>query len=430
MILDMDLDTDPNTPYNTTYELTGGEEYTQEELYDEIQKYNTDKCDECNDTLWYSDPDGVNSVLNNLITKSGVNYSKVIKTDCESAMHDTLYWISHRKYPGLTTIYEGYHWVTLVGFKADKKPEHLANGIDTVKLETIYYHDPNSALTTYEAIDAETWYKKNDSRYNNYWGKPIDVSCGAHSTEKSKWQGKYLSIIEPPLGTGKAVAKKHIIKAGGAAPTDIKTKARQLIKDLRLYEDLPYKMLKGLYVEKPSVEMIQKPMKVGGDNPYILIPFKKKSEEYYRIGMTLTNDLKFRTLAAYKLPVRYYSQTEAKAKVVEMVTNEIKEDYPLTEKATITITSAKLMPWVENRLGKRGGEYIVSHYLPRWEISYEYEVTTTEKDRYGRPQKIIIKHTGTGTKTIPQDVAPEPCSMLLLGSGLLGLACLGRRKKR
>jgi DNA-binding beta-propeller fold protein YncE len=286
------------------------------------------------ESQWDTDPVGLAKAMNTLCPPIG-SWSVRSRTDEEELMHSVAYWFTKNNYPaaGLmsTTTHNSYlahseHWVAIRGIITDLDPTTNPS----VTLEHVWFNDPavdlgDPALVRF--VTGTTWYSE-----------MFPVSKAG-----STYIGKHVAIIEPPVFTGKAIAKMPVLIGKLITPDDAKKYATRWIKEYKLTEYESYKMLK----EATSLE----PMLVNAEHGgYYIIPYTNSPDKKLASAAIIVNAYTgdFEEVGSFA-PISYLSKQQATSVAITQLGKNAK------------ITKAELIYPL--------GERIVSRYFPIWKVT-------------------------------------------------------------
>lgn len=162
--------------------------YAQVDVWNVIQANNSTLAA---DALWATDPHGLTACMNLLSNPAGVHWSEFANSSRDVVLFDTLYWMNRRHFPSPVLINRGGHWIDIVGYVTDVEP---VSG-STPVLQSISVNDPEPHnVGTSTTFSAAQW-------FGGPWNGDVMYS--------GSWFGKYVTVVEPPIGEGKVIVRKE-----------------------------------------------------------------------------------------------------------------------------------------------------------------------------------------------------------------------------
>lgn len=257
------------------------------------------------ETVWDTDPVGLKEAMKDLCPPAGT-WVVYAKEDPQKLMHSVAYWMTENNYPAAvllnTLSHNSYtqhaeHWVAIRGVITDKDPTQNS----TVNLEFVWFNDPAPPNlgdpVVVRFISGSDWYSEFQS---------VTKTGSAYS-------GKYVAVIEPPEFRGIAVAHLQVVKGRIIPPREALEYATRWIKEYKIYEIEPYRILKKA---KPL-----KPLLVNKDYAgYYIIPFALEERSRLAHAALLVNayDGSFKEIGKFK-PVEYMPKEKAIRTAVEYI---------------------------------------------------------------------------------------------------------------
>lgn len=152
----------------------------QTTIYGVIQTYNTEVS-----LGWYCDPKGMEAALEETVVYStDGTWSDYSNTNKNDALVSMLYWMDRKQYLAMASIGSYEHWVAVAGFSIAGTSSPPSSG--TVNLQWLCFHDPLASNPSSCVVSGNTWLTD-----TAYWGV-------SHNRPGSAWDGKYITIVEPP----------------------------------------------------------------------------------------------------------------------------------------------------------------------------------------------------------------------------------------
>ncbi len=328
----------------------------QEDVWMAIQGYKAE-------TIWDTDPIGLKEAMKHLCPPAGT-WNVFSRTDPHELMHSVAFWMTINNYPAaglLNTLpHNSYmahaeHWIAIRGIITDVDP--TTNPI--VNLQFVWFNDPAVPLgdpSIERFISGSTWYSE---------FQPV-TKVG------SSYHGKYVAIIEPPEIKGKAIAPVEVLIGKIITPEDALSYAAKWIKEHKLYEMKPYKVLKKA---KPL-----EPLLVNRNyGSYYIIPYASEGGNARAAVIVNAYTGNFQEVGAFK-PVRYVPKQEA----IDIALKYLNLQKPSEAQG---INPQPEPPRTVNaELVYPVGEPTVSRYFPIWKVTADRKVVGVS-----RQGKILTK---------------------------------------
>jgi hypothetical protein len=210
----------------------------QEDVATAIQAHKTE-------TMWDTDPAGLAVAMQGLYP-SQHGWVVFSNTSPQSLMYSVAYWMTKLQYPAATLLNtlphntytaHGEHWVTIRGIITDKDPTLPGN--TSVNLQYVWFNDPSPANLGDPSIER---FVSGSTRYSLFQ---------TVTKPGSAYLGKYVSIIEPPSISGKAIAPHEVISGRIIPPEEALRYAKKWIGDLKLAKLAPYRILRNAIMLQP-----------------------------------------------------------------------------------------------------------------------------------------------------------------------------------
>jgi len=301
--------------------------YSQSHIWSRIQAHKDDP-----GVNWATDPDGLRLTLMELGGDPGVSWNIFPNPNAQSLAYSLAYWMTKRRFPAATLVWEFQHWVAITGITTDVDPTQQS----TVNLQYIEIINPGKQPCPTASAGGIKTKMPGGNWYSNYWYAPGNYPA-------SKWNGKYIAVIEPPLMEGMAKAPREVEKGKVISESTALRRALMWIKELRLDEGHPYTILK---VIKPLGPLLVNREHKG----YYIVPFGYEEGEFVQAAVLVnayTGD--FQEVGVFQRPMKYLSKDLA-------VRNALR--YVCTCRAE-----------AEARLIFQPSEQTQSRFLPVWKVT-------------------------------------------------------------
>jgi hypothetical protein len=236
---------------NTCPDVSSRNFHSQSDIYNSILLHNTEP------TQWFSDPKGVEGVLEDVALSPCGNWIDYSHTNKSIVLGKILYYLKTQKYLTPVSISSNEHWVTVFGYQTDVEP---TSSNLTVTLLDIYFYDPLPGNPSTCWKSGTVWSSNAD-----YWGVPINKPG-------SSWHNKYIAVIEPPEISINVKVKKWILE-GPILPIErierYVYRWLEYVREKKLARGPFEVLLKDVKIEKPTLIKAAK-------YSYYLVPFKDR----------------------------------------------------------------------------------------------------------------------------------------------------------
>ena len=215
------------------------------------------------ESVWDTDPKGLEAALENLCPPPGGGWTVVANTDEQALMFSVALWMTRNNYPVAalmsTQAHNGFtahqeHWVTIKGIGTDADPTTTS----TVNLQFVWFIDPAVPLgdpPLERLVAASTWYAE---------FQPVTKMSSAYFNQ-------HVALIEPPETTGRAVAGSPVLSGRVMSAAQAAQNARRWVRAYRLPDLEPFAGLAGARTLEPILVNED-----GGG--YYLVPFSADGE--------------------------------------------------------------------------------------------------------------------------------------------------------
>jgi len=302
--------------------------FSQTDVWNHIQAHKDDS-----GVNWATDPDGLSTTLGDFGPEG--HWVVFSNTNAQSLTFSMTYWMTQRRFPSAALVYGFQHWVVIDGFTTDVDPTTSS----TVNLQYIDIVDPWNPPCASATHGGIRQFMTGANWYSNYWYTPGNIAG-------SKWNGKYVAVVEPPLREGVAKAPTEVSE-GRVIPA---AEARE--RAVRFLKELPLKERRGYYTLQRNAAL--QPMLVNQERKgYYIVPFGYEEGEIAQ-GAVLINAYEggFQEVGVFQKPVKFLSE----ARAVKLALSYLCScDRPKSE--------------VRSQLVFRPSQQTQSRFLPVWEVT-------------------------------------------------------------
>ena len=190
--------------------------FEQRDLANAVKLNNTDEG-------WHCDPQGLRKTINALANPQGVVWEQSRERDPRGLLLKLLVLVDRVRFPIPVLVGAGIHWVLLVEFETDVKPQPDA----TVTIRRLGIHDSlDYGTDIFRTVSPGDWFDDSD-----YWRIPIVYPKGQTT---GQWKGYYVGVAETyiqPAMKMVARSKKRGRLIVAKAPPPI-ARPRRIVSDL------------------------------------------------------------------------------------------------------------------------------------------------------------------------------------------------------
>lgn len=302
--------------------------FAQTDVWNHIQTHKDDPA-----VGWATDPDGLSDTLGELGPEG--HWVVFSNSNAQSLMFSMTYWMTRRQFPSAALVYGFQHWVVIDGFTTDVDPTSSS----TVNLQYVDIVDPWNPPCATATHGGIRQFMTGSNWYSNYWYTPGNIAA-------SKWNGKYVAVVEPPVREGVAKAPREVSE-GRIIPA---SEARE--RAVRFLKELPLKERRGYYTLQRNTAL--EPMLVNRErNGYYIVPFGYEQGQISQ-GAVLINAYEggFQEVGVFQKPVKFLPE----ARAVKLALSYLCScERPKSE--------------VRSRLVFRPSQQTQSRFLPVWEVT-------------------------------------------------------------
>ena len=197
---------------------------------------------------WWTEPGGMEKTLMQFGGDPGVHWKVFAEPDAGVLMYEVAYWMENRRFPVPVVVDIAAHWVLITGYDADAAPSTT----NPIGVQTVYIIQPDIATAfgnpcSSPDIGGSSVTIPYDVWTTDYWYAPIDVP-------PSKWTGKFVAVIEPPIKKGYAKSTKQQIDSGTIIVSDVAADAARAWLDAADTSDKSrYRVLRYAQVQTPML---------------------------------------------------------------------------------------------------------------------------------------------------------------------------------
>lgn len=192
--------------------------FTQTHVWNRIQAHRDDLA-----VNWATDPDGLRDTLGELGPEG--HWVIFSNTDAGALTYAMTYWMTRVRYPTAALVYGFQHWVMIDGFTTDQDPT-LTGSVTLQWIEIVDPWDPPCPAATSggvrQLMTGSNW-------YTNYWYAAGNIAA-------SKWNGKFVAVVEPPPTPGVARAPRQVEEGTVITASQARERAVGYLRELPLKE--------------------------------------------------------------------------------------------------------------------------------------------------------------------------------------------------
>jgi hypothetical protein len=276
--------------------------YTQPTLWNIIQMYNSTLPADAG-VGWATDPHGLQGCLQSL-SSPPVNWVEFDNPSSDRVLFSVLFWMNQVQFPSPVLVYQGDHWVVVVGWETDVEP---VDGSSPV-LAQIHFWDPEpNDVGTRTTMTGAQWYA-------GPWNGAVRYP--------GTWYNQFVAIVEPPIPTGEAsVNTVDRLGERRMTPEEALAAARRWIVERRLGTKPQYAILNHPDAEAHTPLLIRdEPREKTSERTpyYYIVPFGLRSEREPSGSLlvrvcVLVNAFTgaFEEVTSFGRPIHYLTREEA-----------------------------------------------------------------------------------------------------------------------
>lgn len=269
------------------------------------------------DSAWATDPHGLTGCMNSLSNPAGVHWSEFANPSRDVVLFDMLYWMNIRHFPSPVLINRGGHWIDIVGYVTDVEPVAGSSPV----LQSISVNDPEPHnVGTSTTFSAAQW-------FGGPWNGDVMYS--------GSWFGKYVAVVEPPIGKGKVIVKA--VKRTGdriIKPEEALKFAEEWLREYRSNNQDKSSLLNrdDVYPMEPQLVREGVSRKAKSVPHYYIVPFALKNE-YHERGSQMARACvlvnaytgAFEEVTTFGRPIRYLTREDALGVVAAALQKNVKD---------------------------------------------------------------------------------------------------------